>query len=76
MRALGEDVRVPQILTTMEIRSSVRRLVAPSLPKLHAVSYPELMPDTEIQPVGRITLDCFRPRPSVTVGINKVDFQH
>lgn len=65
--ALGDDVQVPQILTVMEIRSSIRRLVAPSMPKLHVVSYQELAPDTNIQPVGRISLDGFSSRAGVSV---------
>ena len=68
MRALPGGVQVPQILTLMEIRSSVRRLVGTSLPWLHVVSYQELRPDTSIQPVGRISLDGFSPRAGVSVG--------
>lgn len=67
LEALGDDVQVPQILTVMEIRSSIRRLVAPSMPRLHVVSYQELKPDTNIQPVGRISLDGFSPRTGVRV---------
>ena len=65
---LPNDVAVPQILTTMEIRSSVRRLVASSMPMLHVVSYQELRPDAIVQPLGRISLDGFQARPGVTVG--------
>jgi hypothetical protein len=54
--ALGEGVQLPVILTVMEIRASVQRLVAPSLPMLRVTSYQELRPDTSIQPIGRITL--------------------
>jgi type III secretion protein V len=68
MRALPGGVQVPQILTLMEIRSSVRRLVGTSMPWLHVVSYQELRPDTHIQPVGRISLDGFSPRAGVSVG--------
>jgi len=57
MATLPNGVQVPQILTLMEIRSCVRRLVATSMPWLHVVSYQELRPDTNIQPVGRISLD-------------------
>jgi type III secretion protein V len=67
-RSLPDGVQAPQILTPMEIRSSVRRLVAHSIPGLHVVSYQELRPDVSIQPLGRISLDGFRPRPGVTVG--------
>jgi type III secretory pathway component EscV len=66
--ALPDGVQVPQIMTTMEIRASVRRLVALSMPLLHAVSYQELTPDTTIQPIGRISLDGFWPRAGVSVG--------
>jgi type III secretion protein V len=66
--ALPDGVQVPQILTLMEIRSSVRRLVGTSMPWLHVVSYQELRPDANIQPVGRISLDGFSPRAGVSVG--------
>ncbi len=66
--ALPDGVQVPQILTVMEIRSSIRRLVAPSMPMLNIVSYQELAPDTNIQPIGRISLDGFSPRAGVSVG--------
>ena len=67
-QAIPPGVQQPQILTTLEIRSSIRRLVAPSLPQLQVVSYHDLRPDMDIQPVGRITLQGFRPRPGVRVG--------
>ena len=35
---------------------------------LYVVSYQELRPDTQIQPVGRISLNGFNPRAGVTVG--------
>ena len=67
-QALPPGVQVPQILTTLDIRSSIRRLVAPTLPLLQVVSYNDLRPDINIQPVGRITLQGFCPRPGVRVG--------
>jgi type III secretory pathway component EscV len=60
--------QVPQILTTLEIRSSIRRLVAPTMPWLHAVSYQELRDDIQIQPIGRISLQGFSRRPGVSMG--------
>ena len=72
MDSLPDDVQVPQLLTTMEIRSSVRRLVAPSLPRLYVLSYQELRRDTDIQPVGRVSLDGFTPRAGVTAGASPV----
>jgi type III secretion protein V len=66
---LPEHAQVPEILTTMEIRSTVRRLVALKMPKLHVVSYHELRPETNIYPVGRISLDGFESRRGgVSVG--------
>jgi type III secretion protein V len=67
MATLPNDAQMPQILTTMEIRSAVRRLVAPSMPWLHVVSYQDLRPDVHIQPVGRIALDGLSRRAQVTV---------
>ena len=53
--ALGNNVQVPQILTVMEIRSSVRRLVAPSMPRLDHRVIPGAVADHE-HPTGRTHL--------------------
>lgn len=66
---LPDNVQRPQILTTMEIRSSVRRLVAPSMPLLNVLSYQELAADADIQPIGRISLDKFSPRKASVNGV-------
>jgi type III secretion protein V len=55
--AIPDDAQVPQILTTMEIRAAIRRLVAFSMPELHVISYQELIPDCNVQPIGRISLN-------------------
>lgn len=67
IRFLPPGVQVPHILTTMDIRSTIRRLVAPSMPLLHAMSYEELRSDINIQLVGRISLEGLERRPGVTV---------
>ena len=54
---IPDNVQVPQILTVLELRSSIRRLVAYSIPDLYVTSYQELTPDCDIQPVGRIALN-------------------
>lgn len=59
MRYIPDDCRIPPILTTIEIRAFVRRLVAYSLPNLYALSYHELLPGINLQPVGRVALDGF-----------------
>ena len=68
LAALPNGVQVPAILTVMEIRSCVRRLVATSMPFVHVVCYQDLRPDADIHPVGRISLAEFRPRTGVGVG--------
>lgn len=68
MVRLPNGVQIPPILTVMEIRSAVRRLVATEFPQLHVLSYQDLRPDIDIQPVGRIELDGFCPRAGCFVG--------
>jgi type III secretory pathway component EscV/Tfp pilus assembly protein PilF len=47
----------PVLLTTMDIRRTVRKLIEPDLPNLAVLSYQELSPDMNIQPIARISLD-------------------
>ena len=47
----------PVILTTMEIRRYFRKLVELEFPHLAVLSYQELSPDMNIQPIARIALD-------------------
>lgn len=58
-RAFPDGIQMPQILTILEIRSFIRRLVAGSMPRLHVLSYQELMPEAKIQPIGRISIEGF-----------------
>lgn len=44
------------ILTTVEVRKRLRQLIDVELPKLPVLSYQELSPDLNIQPLGRISL--------------------
>ena len=58
-RALGElppGAPAPIILTQMEIRRYVKRLVEIEQPRVAVLSYQELAPELNIQPVGRIRL--------------------
>jgi type III secretion protein V len=58
-RALGDGARPgapPVILTQMEIRRYVKRLVEVEHPRLAVLSYQELTPELNIQPVARIRL--------------------
>ena len=47
----------PVILTTMEIRRYFRKLVELEVPHLAVLSYQELSPDMNIQPIARIALE-------------------
>lgn len=62
LERLGDNVQMPVILTPVAIRSTVRRLVAPTLPTLDVLSYQELNPNINIQPLGQISLDGFIAR--------------
>jgi type III secretion protein V len=62
--AIGEEIgslppsaQMPVILTTLEVRRRLRRLVSPEFPNLAVVSYHELSPDMNIQPIARISPD-------------------
>ena len=47
----------PVILTTMEIRRYFRKLVELEFPHLAVLSYQELSPDMNIQPIARVSLE-------------------
>ena len=53
---LPASAQQPVILTTMEIRRYFRKLVELEFPHLAVVSYQELSPEMNIQPIARITL--------------------
>ncbi len=54
--SLPASAQQPVILTTMEIRRYFRKLVELEFPHLAVVSYQELSPEMNIQPIARITL--------------------
>ena len=53
-QALGTGAVNPVILTSSELRRYVRRLVEGEYPQLAVLSYQELSPETQLQPLGRI----------------------
>jgi type III secretory pathway component EscV len=59
------NVRMPVIVTAMGVRPFVRRLVAPSMPRLHVIAWEQLNPELNVQPVGRITFGGFIGGPGV-----------
>lgn len=69
LKALPFAVMMPSILTRQDIRSSVRRLVAPSVPWMGVVSYADLTPQADIRAAGLISLAGFRPRDVAVDGM-------
>jgi type III secretion protein V len=49
--------RMPVLLTSMDVRRYVRKLIEIELPDLAVLSHQELSDDINIQPLGRIKLD-------------------
>lgn len=65
---LPATAQKPIIITDMEIRRFVRKMVELEFPMLTVLSYQELSPELNIQPVGRITMrsaqmPAFDPQP-------------
>jgi type III secretion protein V len=56
LRHLPGDEPPPVVLTNMEIRRYVRRLLEAELPELAVLSYNELRPTVQVQPVARVSL--------------------
>jgi type III secretory pathway component EscV len=54
--SLPPTAQNPVLLTTMDIRRTVRKLIEPDHPNLAVLSYQELSPDMNIQPIARISL--------------------
>jgi type III secretion protein V len=50
------SVQIPVILTTLEARKRLRRLIELELPDVAVLAYQELSPNFRIQPVARISL--------------------
>lgn len=57
LKAVRQELREMQpsvvILTTIDVRASLRNILAPEFPKLPVVAYQELSPDMNIQPIAR-----------------------
>lgn len=51
------DSTIPVILTDMELRRYVRRLIELDFPRLHVLSYQELQSNINVQPVALLSLD-------------------
>ena len=53
--ALPPTAQRPVLLTTMSVRLAIRKLLASDFPDLAVLSYQELSPDLNIQPIARIS---------------------
>jgi type III secretory pathway component EscV len=51
---LPRHARLPAILTTAHVRPALRELIASEFPGIAVVSYRELAPGLNIQPIARI----------------------
>ena len=57
LQSFAPDEPLPVVLTSMEIRRYVRRLLEVELPDLAVLSYNELLPQIQSQPVARVTVE-------------------
>lgn len=48
--------QAPILLTAIDVRRFVRKLIEPEFPEVSVVSYQEIVPEIRIQPLGRIQL--------------------
>ena len=70
---LPPSAQKPVVITDMELRRFVRKMVELEFPTLSVLSYQELAPELNVQPVGRITMRptqtaSFFPRPEEDAG--------
>ncbi len=50
------NAQPPVLLTLMDVRRFVRKLIEPEFPELPVLNYQEIVPEIRIQPLGRIQL--------------------
>jgi len=62
---LPPGAQKPVVITDMELRRFVRKMVELEFPTLTVLSYQELAPELNVQPVGRITMRPPRPHEQV-----------
>src|SRR5919112_1108646 len=58
---LPATAQKPVVITDMELRRFVRKMVELEFPTLSVLSYQELAPELNVQPVGRITMRPVQP---------------
>jgi type III secretion protein V len=52
-----DQSRLPALLTSMDIRRYVKKLIELEIPEMPVLSYQELTPEITVQPLGRIRLE-------------------
>jgi type III secretion protein V len=55
--SLSTAAQNPVLLTSMDIRRTLQKLIEPDFPNLAVLSYQELSPEMNIQPIARISWD-------------------
>jgi type III secretion protein V len=56
VEAHGADEPTPAVLTTMDLRRHVRRLLEVDFPELAVLAYTELVPELRVEPVARVSV--------------------
>jgi type III secretion protein V len=54
--AMGSTSRKPVLLTAMDTRRYLRKIIESECPDLHVISYQELTPEITVQPLARLSL--------------------
>ena len=57
LQHLPQTAQMPLLLTSTNVRSSLKEIIAGEFPHLFVISYQELTPDMNVQPVARIAPD-------------------
>lgn len=63
VEALPDDVALPSVLTTADVRLRLVRAVSDEFPRLAVLSYEDLPTSVDVQPVARITLEAASATP-------------
>ena len=56
LRKLAPSALTPSLLAFADVRRPLRDVIAPELPRLHVIAFPEIPPLINVQPIDRIEL--------------------
>jgi type III secretion protein V len=72
LSTLSPTAQKPVAITDMELRRFVRKMVELEFPQLAVLSYQELTPELNVQPVARISMRQPQSQPSLTSGLTEL----